>query len=394
MVVTVKNLAIASLIKWSTTSSFFLVIAACGSMPAGDEATSKIYKTPSGIEFRVEVVAKNLEIPWAIAFAPDGRMFVTERPGRVRLVEDGKLQSEPLVVIREVEHVGEGGLMGLALDPQFFENHFIYLSYTYRSSQGLAIKIVRYKEESGKLIDPVVILENIPGSGVHNGCRIRFGPEGKLYVTAGDATEPDLAQDLNSLAGKILRLNRDGKIPSDNPFSSSPVYSYGHRNPQGIDWHPLSGLLLSTEHGPTGFDGPGGGDEVNIIEAGKNYGWPAIHHQQTKKGMVSPLLEFTPAIGPAGGSFYRGNRIPKFKNNFFFGALRGRRIHRLVLSEPDYRTVQQHERLLEDVFGRIRDVVEGPDGGLYFCTSNRDGRGTPHEDDDRILRIVPAKRGT
>ncbi|RMG51946.1 MAG: PQQ-dependent sugar dehydrogenase, partial [Acidobacteria bacterium] len=282
------------------------------------------------------------------------------------------------------------GLMGLALDPQFAQNRFVYLAYTYRSPDGLANRVVRYREASGHLIDPHIIIDHIPGARFHDGCRIRFGPDGKLYITTGDAIQRQLAQELNSLAGKILRLNPDGTIPADNPFPGSPIYSYGHRNAQGIDWHPVTGDLFSTEHGPSGFDAPGGGDEVNLIEAGKNYGWPVIHHRQRREGMVSPLLEFTPAIAPAGASFYRGHRLPEFTNNFFFATLRGRHIHRVVFKAPDYRTVAFHERLLEGEFGRLRDVVEGPDGALYFCTSNRDGRGKPHPDDDRILRIVPA----
>jgi glucose/arabinose dehydrogenase len=374
-----------------TVSLLLLVIIACGSSPPGQkQVTTRTFKTSSGIELNVEVVAKNLEVPWSIVFASENRIFVTERPGRVRVIENGRLRQEPMAVISEVEHTGEGGLMGLVLDPKFSENRFVYVSYTYRGA-GLANKVVRYREEAGKLVDPYVIIDKIPGARFHDGCRIRFGPDGKLYVTTGDAVDRPLAQDMKSLAGKVLRLNPDGTIPPDNPFPGSPVYSLGHRNPQGIDWHPITGLIFSTEHGPSGFDGPGGGDEVNLVEVGKNYGWPVIHHRDAKEGMISPLLEFTPAIAPASGSFYRGNRIREFKNNFFFGALRGRHIHRVIMKAPDYRTVEFHEALLDGVFGRIRDVVEGPDGALYFCTSNRDGRAGPHEDDDRLLRIIAPK---
>ncbi|MBI4454917.1 MAG: PQQ-dependent sugar dehydrogenase [Acidobacteria bacterium] len=376
--------------RWATIVPFFLVLIACSLLPAEDEAASRTYRTGDGVRFRVQVVAENLEIPWAMTFAPDGRLFVAERPGRVCVIEKGSLRVQPVAVIREVEHVGEGGLMGLALDPKFPENHFLYLAYTYRHQNREENRIVRYQEDSGRLVNPSVILDNIPGARFHDGGRIRFGPDGKLYITTGDATQRALAQDIRSLAGKVLRLSADGTIPVDNPFGHSPVYSYGHRNPQGMDFHPLTRLLFGTEHGPSGFDGPGDGDEVNIVEAGKNYGWPVIHHRQSKDGLVSPLLEFTPAIAPAGGSFYRGNRIPQFKNNFFFGALRGEQMHRVVLKPPEYRAVQAHEPLLAGVFGRIRDVVDGPDGALYFCTSNRDGRGRPHKNDDRIFRIVAA----
>src|SRR5213078_2792443 len=195
----------------------------------------------------------------------------------------------------------------------------------------------------------------------------------------------------DSLAGKILRLNDDGSVPNDNPFvgrqdARPEIWAYGSRNSQGIDFQPGTNLLFETEHGPSGFDGPGGGDEVNIIERGKNYGWPAIHHRATQAGMESPLLEYTPACAPASGTFYRGSQFPQFKNNFFFGCLVGTRIIRVTL---DGRRVVSQENLLEKKYGRIRDIAEGPDGFIYFYTSNRDGRGSPASDDDRILRLVP-----
>jgi glucose/arabinose dehydrogenase len=349
-----------------------------------------VYRTASGFGFRVEVVAQKLEIPWALAFAPDGRIFVTERPGRLRVIENGQLQSEPTAVIPEVLHIGEGGLMAVALDPSFATNHLLYLSYTTRSASGAVInRVVRYREEKGVLTEKTVILDNIPGAQFHDGCRVVFGPDGKLYVTTGDATERRLAQQMDSLAGKILRLNPDGTIPADNPFPGSPVYTLGHRNPQGLAWHPVTKTAFSTEHGPSGFDGPEGGDEFNLIQAGKNYGWPVIHHEQTRTGLEAPLLVFTPAIGPASGAFYPGNRLSEFTNNFFFGATRGQHLHRIVLAPPGFTTVQSHEALLQGVFGRIREVVAGPDGALYFTTSNRDGRARPGANDDQVLRIVP-----
>ena len=202
-----------------------------------------------------------------------------------------------------------------------------------------------------------------------------------------------LAQRLDSFAGKTLRLNDDGTVPPDNPFvgqngARPEIWSYGHRNAQGLDWQPGTNLMFQTEHGPSGFDGPEGGDEVNIVEKGKNYGWPVIHHRQTGEGMEAPLLEYTPACAPASAAFYRGSVFPQFRGNFFFGCLRGTRIIRVVL---DGRRVVSQENLLEKRYGRIREVAEGPDGYLYFSTSNRDGRGSPASDDDRIIRLVPAK---
>ncbi len=348
--------------------------------------------TNSQTKFRVETVVGNLEVPWSIVWAPDGRMFFTERPGRVRVYEKGQLRSQPLFVVPDVEPSGESGLMSLELHPQFGANHFLYLAYAYKGD-GQQVRVVRYRESSTGLTEPKVIIENIPAAQFHAGCRLRFGPDQKLYITTGDATERGLAQAMDSLAGKTLRLNDDGSVPSDNPFVNQKnarreIWSVGHRNAQGIDWQPGSGLMFQSEHGPSGFDGPGGGDEVNIVERGKNYGWPLIHHTQTRQGLESPLLEYTPACAPGSAMFYRGKVFPEFQNNFFFGCLRGERIIRVVL---DGRRVVSQENLLAGKYGRIREVAAGPDGSIYFSTSNRDGRGSPAADDDRIIRLVPLR---
>jgi aldose sugar dehydrogenase len=344
------------------------------------------------VSFRVETVVGNLEVPWSIVWAPDGRMFFTERSGRVRVYENGKLRPAPLFTVPDVEPSGESGLMSIALHPQFASNHLLYLSYVYKG-ENQNVRVVRYREAGTGLTDRQVIIENIPAAEFHAGCRLRFGPDNKLYITTGDATRRELAQRLDSLAGKILRVNDDGTPPADNPFvgqqnARPEIWSYGHRNPQGIDWQPGSNLLFETEHGPSGFDGPGGGDEVNIVEKGKNYGWPVIHHTQTHAGMEAPLLEYTPACAPASGLFYRSVAFPQFRGNFFFGCLKGVRIIRVVL---DGRRVITQENLLEGKYGRIREVADGPDGNLYFSTSNKDGRGSPAADDDRIIRLVTVK---
>jgi aldose sugar dehydrogenase len=369
-----------------------LLAASCTSPPPGRGAGEVENSPQSQTSFKVETVVGNLEVPWSIVWAPDGRMIFTERPGRVRVVENGKLQSQPLFTVSDVESRSEAGLMSVALHPQFASNRWIYLSYAY-SADGLQVRVIRYRETPSGFSDRKVIIENIPAAPAHAGCRLRFGPDGKLYITTGDATDRNLAQQLNSVAGKILRLNDDGTIPSDNPFvgrsdARPEIFAYGSRNAQGIDFQPGTNLLFETEHGPSGFDGPGGGDEVNIIERGKNYGWPVIHHRQTRAGMEAPLLEYTPACAPASGMFYRGSQLPQFKGNFFFGCLRGTRIIRVVL---DGRRVVSEENLLEGNYGRIRDIAEGPDGFIYFSTSNRDGRGKPASDDDRIMRLVPLK---
>ena len=384
--------------KWQMilSSVCFAIITAmaiaCSHPPVGRGAGEIETSPQTQTSFKVETVIPNLEVVWSIVWTPDGRMFFTERPGRVRVYENGKLRPQPLFVVPDVEPRGESGLMSLALHPQFASNHWVYLSYAY-SSNGQRVRVARYRETGNGLVDRKVIIENLPAAQFHAGCRLRFGPDGKLYVTVGDATDRQIAQQMNSLGGKILRLNDDGSVPNDNPFVGRSdvrpeIWASGSRNSQGIDFQPGTNLLWETEHGPSGFDGPGGGDEVNIIERGKNYGWPTIHHRDTREGMESPILEYTPACAPASGTFYRGSRFPQFKGNFFFGCLVGQRLIRVVTNG---RQVVSQENLLEGKYGRIRDIAEGPDGFIYFSTSNRDGRGSPASDDDRILRLVPVK---
>lgn len=367
---------------------YAITTVACGSStsPPGTPGVSgEVFTTADGTQFAVETVATGLEIPWSLAFAPDGRLFVTERPGRVRVLQDGRLIAEPALTLDDVNAVGEGGLLGLALHPDFANNHLVYMVYTARRSDGAAVnRLVRYREAGGTLAQRAVLLDDIPAAGIHDGSRVRFGPDGLLYMTMGDAASPSVAQDVAALNGKILRLNDDGTTPRDNPFSS-PVYSWGHRNPQGIDWDPVSGNLWETEHGQSA------NDEVNVIDKGKNYGWPTIEDGQEGPGMEQPILYFPETAAPSGGSFYTSSRVPSFAGNFFFGALRGVHLHRVQLDPNNRRRIAAHEKLLEGKFGRIRDVVTGPDGALYFCTNNRDGRGTPAPDDDKILRIVPAR---
>ena len=342
-------------------------------------------------KFRVETVASNLEVPWAFAFLPNGNLLFTERPGRVRLIENGKLREAPIFTVPDVEPSGESGLMDVSLHPNFAQNNYVYLSYAY-SGDGKRVRVVRYKFGGNTFSEPKTIVENIDAAQYHAGTRARFGPDGKLYITTGDATDRELAQQMNSINGKTLRLNDDGSIPNDNPFVNQPnvrpeIWTVGHRNAQGLAW-TANGEMFQTEHGPSGFDGAGGGDEVNFVEKGKNYGWAEISHTEIQEGLISPLLEYTPAIAPASALIYQGNAFPEFKGNLFFGNLRGENIIRVNLNGT---TVAGQERLLENKFGRIREVAESPEGYIYFSTSNRDGRGSAAKEDDRIMRIVPVK---
>ena len=238
---------------------------------------------------------------------------------------------------------------------------------------------MRFREADNRLAEGVVLLDDVPAANIHNGSRVKFGPDGRLYVTFGDVATPSVAQDAASLNGKVLRLTDDGLSAPGNRFAS-PVYSLGHRNPQGIDWHPVTGELWETEHGQTH------NDEINVIDSGANYGWPTIEASQTRPDMVAPIVFFVPAVAPSGAAFYRGTAIPAFANQLFVATLRGMALLRLTVSG---RRVTAQERLLENRYGRLRDVVSGPDGYLYVCTSNRDGRTTPVAEDDRVLRIVP-----
>jgi len=331
--------------------------------------------------YQVETVAENLEVPWGIAFAPDGRIFVTERVGNLRVIEDGILNPEPVKIL-DVSGF-EGGLLGIALDPNFDENHHIYLYYTYNDFLSTYNKLSRFTESNNELSDEIILLDKILGGPIHDGGRIKFGPDGMLYVTTGDAGIPDRAQDLDALGGKILRINPDGTIPDDNPFENSPVYSYGHRNPQGLDWDPVTGKLVISEHGSSAHD------EVNVIEPGKNYGWPEIVGDETDPSYTSPILHTGDETwAPSGASFYDSNNIPEWENKYFIATLRGNHLRMLDL-DIEQNEVISSEALFQGEFGRLRDASVGPDGNLYILTSNRDGRGSPESNDDRILRIIP-----
>jgi glucose/arabinose dehydrogenase len=347
-----------------------VALAGCG---GGDEPRNA---PPGGM--RVETVAEGLEVPWELAFLPDGRALVTERPGRIRMLErDGSLREQPVAEV-DVSEQGEGGLLGLALDPDFAENGLVYLYFT----TPTAMKLERWQlTGDGMRREADLIDGTIQAGVVHDSGRIAFGPDGDLYVATGEAGQAELAQDPQSLNGKYLRLTPE---QYHGAASRPEIVSLGHRNPQGFDWEPRSGRLISTEHGPSGGDGPQGFDEINEIRKGANYGWPEVFGED-HGDFTAPLRVYEEAIAPSGATFVT-REGSAWTGDYLFATLRGEALHRLRLRGN---RVVEDETLLEDDYGRLRTVVEGPDGDLYVLTSNRDGRGDPQDNDDRILRITP-----
>lgn len=359
-----------------------------GSKPPMPEAISR----PTVKEYRVQTWVSGLDVPWDIAFVSKTRAYVTERPGRVRLVLNGKLQTAPYAVIRSAA-AGEGGVMGIALDPQYPRRKFVYIMYTYRSGGAPYNRVSRYTDTGKGLANEKIIISGIRGQMFHDGGALRFGPDGLLYVGTGDAGRPASAQDKSSLNGKILRMTIDGKAPADNPFPGSVVYAYGFRNVQGLAWNPRDGRLWATMHGPTGEFGLEAMDCVFIVKKGGNHGWPSSLGVTGVPGITPPVLWFPSfSVPPALATFYNSNPMPGLKGNFFFCSLRDEDMYRVVLSGP--KTISRIERWFnrgvhDGVYGRMRAVVVGPDGALYISTSNRDGRDGIHAGDDRILRISP-----
>jgi glucose/arabinose dehydrogenase len=340
----------------------------------------------------VTPLVTGLEIPWAVDLAPDGRLFVTERVGRVRIVAfDGTtatLRPEPWTTVQaRANPNAERGLLGIALDPKFATNGFVYLYYSYRGPGTSTLnRLVRMRDANGAGVEETILVDGIPGSDQHDGGRIKFGPDGKLYLSTGDAEAQDRAQNTGSLNGKVLRFNADGSVPSDAPFPNG-VWSFGHRNVQGLAFQPDTGRLYETEHGPSGVFPSCCNDEVNLIEPGKNYGWPVVTGQPHDARFVDPLVWSGRADtwAPSGATFLA--RPGPLRGSFLFATLRGAHLHRVVFG-ADGRTIAFEERLLQNQFGRLRDVFELPSGQLLVLTSNRDGRGQPAPADDRILLVT------
>jgi glucose/arabinose dehydrogenase len=334
-------------------------------------------------EFRVVKLVEGLEHPWGLAFLPDGRMLVTERPGRLRIVKDGKLDPQAVSGVPQVAVHGQGGLLDVALHPRYAENNFVYLSYAARGGDGVGTEVARGKLAGNRLENVQVLFRQQPkgSSGNHFGSRLVFDHAGLLYITLGDRGEKERAQMPGDHAGSVIRVHDDGRVPADNPFVGKPgwkpeKYTLGNRNMQGAVLHPQTGLLWTHEHGPQG------GDEINVIRAGVNYGWPVITYGvnygigtrigegTAKPGMAQPLHYWVPSIAPSGMAFYTGDKFPRWRGDLFIGALKDQRLVRLRLHGEK---VVREERLLKSLLGRIRDVRSGPDGYIYLLTDESAG---------------------
>lgn len=378
-----------------TTAGVVGVIGLAGCSGAGGPGTPTTREptgtvtTPSTADgFRIDAVATNLEVPWDLAFAGRKTLYYTERPGRIgRLdLETGTVTT--LATLADTAATGESGLLGIALHPDFPDPPDLFVHQTYDDG-GLHDRILRYSVDGDRATRTATLLDGIPGASIHDGGRLRIGPDRTLYATCGDAAEGANAQDPSSPAGKILRLNLDGSIPADNPREGNPLWSLGHRNPEGIAWHPDTGRCYATEHGPSGHD------EVNRIEKGANYGWPRVTGTAGAPDYVPPILTSgADTWAPSGAAFYAGDAFD-FVGDLLFVTLGfspggGRRSLHRVRFGADGTGVVEHDRYLTDEFGRLRGIAVGPDGAVYLTTSNRDGRGDPASADDRILRLRAA----
>ncbi len=322
------------------------------------------------VDLKTKVLVSNLRLPWELVYAPDDHIWFTEKEGGISRINPQNSQVTALHTISEVRVVGEGGLLGMALHPQFNTNSSVYVFYGY--GNPYKNKLVKFSYGNGTLNNPQTLLDNIPASTNHNGSRLLIVGD-KLFVTTGDAEDLSTPQNVNSLAGKILRLNLDGSIPADNPFPNNPVWSYGHRNAQGLTM--VENKLFSSEHGPASDD------EINIIEKGRNYGWPTVKGKCNEasettfcnqNNIAESIIEWTPTIAPSGMTYYNSNYFPQFKNSLLLALLKGSRLMQLKLNDAQTAIVETKDFFVGE-FGRIRAVTQSPEGKVYICTSKGSG---------------------
>ncbi len=349
-----------------------------------DSGTGIPAVTESDQRFRYEIITNELEHPWGMALLPDGNILVTERPGRLRMIRKGKLDPAPISGLPDIIEMGQGGLLDIILHPGYEQNGWIYFTYAGGSRWQAGTHVARARLQGHGLVDLQILfaMQRLTGRGQHFGSRLVFDREGYLYFTIGDRGEMDRAQDPRDHAGSVIRLHDDGSIPADNPYHRNPallpeIFSYGHRNPQGMTRHPETGEIWLHEHGPQG------GDELNRVAAGRNYGWPVITYGVNygtgtrigegthKAGMEQPVHYWVPSIAPSGMSFYQGQRFPGWDGDLLVGALKFQQLVRLHMDGP---RVTAETRYLGGELGRIRDVRQGPDGTIYLLTDAADGK--------------------
>jgi len=340
-------------------------------------------------EIDTSSIVTGLDTPWEILWGPDDHIWLTERNGKISRLNPETGDLTELIAIGDVNEQNEGGLLGMVLHPDFINHPYVFVVYNYIGSSGIEERLARYTYSNGELGSPVTLLEGIDGAGNHNGSRLVIDGDHKLYMTTGDAANTSQSQDLNSLNGKVLRLNLDGGVPEDNPIPGSYIWTWGHRNAQGLVISPL-GLMYSSEHGPSNDD------EVNIIEKGRNYGWPNVEGfcdepSETQfcadSNVVEPIAAWTPTLAVAGTDFYNHAAIPEWQNSLLVTSLKASSVAALKLSQ-DGRSVISEELFFQNWFGRLRDICISPDGRIFLAVSNRDGRGTIRAGDDRIIEVI------
>ncbi|RYZ73229.1 MAG: PQQ-dependent sugar dehydrogenase [Proteobacteria bacterium] len=375
-----------------------LLVSSCMTAPRAPSNTNPLdcvyvedgYGAQGETALEIKPVVTGLEVPWSLVFLSSEDWLVAERPGRIRRVRGGKLDQAVVAQIPVTTHA-EDGLLGMALHPDFKKNQYLYVYFTYEQNKELFNRVERYKlsADYSKAVSDKIILDRIPAGEKHSGGRIKFGPDGYLYIGTGDAKEPDLAQDQNSLAGKILKVDSEGRAPEHNPWPGNPAYVVGVRNIQAFDWIDPRTIWV-VDHGPSNPVWKSGGDEVSIAHAGDNLGWPNTWGCEVKTGVITPQLVWKKASPPAGAVIYRGNKIPGWDGSLLVSTLRSEHMHRVVLHSSNSHRISQHEVYLSGAagFGRLREITQAPDGELYVTTSNCDGRGDCGAEKDKILRIT------
>ncbi|MFH1121164.1 MAG: PQQ-dependent sugar dehydrogenase [Bacteroidota bacterium] len=370
------------------SSTFYISAALIGLLTLGCSEKSESQINIGSTPVDTSTVKTGLDTPWEILWGPDDFIWFTERQGTVSRLNPANGQRTIILTVPDVFEYGEGGLLGMALHPDFSIQPYVYLVYNYTSGSSIKERLVRYTWNSSVLINQETLIEGISANSYHDGSRLVFGPDGKLYMSTGDAGNTGNSQNMNSLSGKILRINPDGSIPSDNPYTGSYIWSIGHRNAQGLTFSP-GGILYSSEHGPDTDD------ELNIIESGRNYGWPEVAgfcDQSAELNFCNdnevrePLVVWTPTLAVAGISYYGHPDIPEWQNSVLMTSLKAGKLVSLKLSSNGMSITEQADWFVNH-FGRLRDICVSPDGRVFLAVSNRDGRGTPRPGDDRIVEI-------